>query len=135
MGTILKRWRVVTFILFAVACGTVACGSGDVPTSLSDEERSRLVDLVEQESSWIETPSCQVEIFRQDADITYGWATCVTAASAPDQELDQGHSYPFRADGNELSTPGDGSDYQKNVEKLFPEDLWPAIEQHAVGLP
>ena len=137
MGTVLKRWCTSTFVLAVVAFGSVACSSASVPPTLSDDERARLVDLVEEQSSWIESPSCQVEVFRQEGDTTYGWADCMTSASAStsEQELSREDSYPFRVDGDQIRVPGDGDAYEKDVRELFPEDLWSAIDEHSVGLP
>lgn len=137
MGTVLKRWCAGTFLVAVVTFGTIACSSGDVPPTLSDDERARLVDRVEEQSSWIESPSCQVEVFRQDGDTTYGWADCMTSASASasEQELLQGESYPFRIDGDQIRVPGDGGAYEEDLKEIFPEDLRAAIEEHSVGLP
>lgn len=137
MGTVLKRWCAGTFFVAVVTLGTVACSAADVPPTLSDDERAQLVDIVEEQSSWIESPSCQVEVFRQEGDTTYGWADCMTSASEStnEQEVIQGESYPFRLDGDQIRVPGDGSAYEEDLKEIFPQDLRGAIEEHSVGQP
>lgn len=132
MSTVSQRWGASLVALVAVTFGLVSCADGSTePLALSDDEQARLVDLVAKESSWINTPSCQVDVFRQDGDTTYGWATCATDANvAETDDLSQAESYPFKAVGNTVTKPGDGSQYWEDVKEIFPEDLWSAIKQH-----
>lgn len=134
MGQKIKR---IGFGIGAVLAATFACtscGSGSEPITLSDDERASIIDIVQEQGTVIDSPTCQVEVFRIEDSTTYGWATCAPDSQESADAAAQADAFPFRIDGQELRRPSDGSDYEKDVKELFPEDLRSAINQHSTGV-
>lgn len=117
----------VALTLSAVLAG---CSEQVEPQAISDQEREHLTGLVER-SSWIENAVCNVEVFRQEGQTTYGWAECTNTLSIEDGQVEQGSSTPFRAEGETIAVPGDGAQYAQDVRELFPADLVSTIEQYS----
>lgn len=119
--------------MLAATFALASCGSGSEPITLSDQDRAEIVGLVEDKGSAIEDGSCTIEVFRIEDDTTYGWATCVPPTVNSESATAQIDAFAFRIDGDKLSRPGEGAKYQEDLDKLFPEDLHTAINQHATG--
>ena len=117
----------VTLILAAALAG---CSEVAEPPAISDQERERLTEVVEN-ASWIEDAVCSVEVFRQDGPVTYGWSECTNALSAGEDQIEQSDSSPFRAEGGTVQVPAGGSQYAEDIRSLFPEDLVSTIEQYS----
>ncbi|WP_159614738.1 hypothetical protein [Glutamicibacter sp. JC586] len=120
-------------VLLVATFTLASCGSETEPNALSDQELAKVSSVVQDQGTVIDGASCQVEIFRIQGSTTYGWATCAPSDEADPQAGAQADSFPFRIEENKLSRPDEGANYQKDVDKLFPEDLRSAIKQHATG--
>lgn len=121
---------VASTVLAVLAACLTGCSDSAEPQAISDDERARLATVV-AEASWIEDAVCNVEVFRQDGDITYGWAECSNLLSAEGEQIEQADSAPFRVEGDTVQVPGDGSQYMEDLHRLFPEDLISTIEQYS----
>lgn len=133
MGQKIGRLSLGISVILAATFAVTSCGSDTEPISLSDQELADVVNVVQEQGTVIDGASCQVEIFRIEASTTYGWATCAPAEESDPQAVAQADAFPFRIDGDKLRRPDEGGNYAKDVEKLFPEDLRSAINQHATG--
>lgn len=120
----------VSMLLLGFAACLTGCGDGAEPQAISDQERDRLAQIVAQ-ASWIEDAVCNVEVFRQEGEITYGWAECSNLPSIDNDQFQQAHSAPFRAEGDTVQVPEDGAQYSEDLERLFPADLHSTIEQYS----
>ena len=114
----------------SLAALLAGCGSTAEPQSISDDERQELVNEIQQES-WVDNAVCTIEVFRQEADITYGWAECTNAATESAGQVEQSAAYPFKIQSGSVTVPEDGSRYAEDIRKIFPEDLIPTIEQYS----
>ncbi|MFJ2619108.1 hypothetical protein [Glutamicibacter sp. NPDC087344] len=92
-----------------------------------------IVDLVQDQGTDFDAPSCQVEVFRIDDPNTFGWATCTETQKVEAQPVAQAIAFPFRITGDKVQKPADGKQFEQDVKKLFPEDLWTAVDQHQRG--
>lgn len=121
---------VVGALSLIVAASVAGCSEIAEPQAISDQERERLSEVVEG-ASWIEDAVCTVEVFRQDGPITYGWSECTNALNTGEDQIEQSHSSPFRAEGDTVLVPADGSQYPEDIRRIFPEDLVSTIEQYS----
>ncbi|MFJ2352515.1 hypothetical protein [Glutamicibacter sp. NPDC087673] len=133
MGQKIKRFGFGIGATLVAAFAITSCGSGDEPITLSDDERTTIIDVVQEQGTVIDSPTCQVEVFRIEDSTTYGWATCAPDSQDSADTAAQADAFPFRIDGQELRRPDDGSKYEEGVKELFPEDLRSAITQHSTG--
>ncbi|MGH3653060.1 hypothetical protein [Glutamicibacter sp.] len=133
MGQKIKRFGFGIGAILAVTFASTSCGSSNEPITLSDDERATIIDVVQEQGTVIDSPTCQVEVFRIEGSTTYGWATCAPDSQESADAAAQADAFPFRIDGQELRRPDDGSKYEEGVKKLFPEDLRSAINQHSTG--
>lgn len=117
-------------VFVAAVALITGCSEVAEPQAITDEERDHLAEVV-ADASWIEDAVCNVEVFRQDGDITYGWAECTNILSEAGAQLEQADSAPFRAEGDTVQVPDDGSQYPDEIRKLFPADLISTIEEYS----
>lgn len=127
------RSSIVAGVILASTLALTSCSADTEPNALSDEELAQVTNVVQDQGTVIDGASCQVEIFRIEGSTTYGWATCTPSSETESTDGAQVDAFPFRLEDNKLRRPGEGDNYQKDIEKLFPEDLRSAISQHATG--
>ncbi|MGO4296188.1 hypothetical protein [Glutamicibacter sp. MCAF14] len=133
MGQKIKRTGFGVGTALTVAFAITSCGLASEPTALSDEDQASIVELVQEQGTVIEAPTCSVEVFRIEDSTTYGWASCAPSSNESADAMAQVDAFPFRIDGQDLRRPDDGSKFDEDVKELFPEDLRSAINQHATG--
>ena len=121
----------VQVLLLAVACG--------LPPDLPDPsdpavraEEARLAAVLAADSTVITPPgSCAVRLLRQEGGTSYTYALCTNGTTSV--------AMPVRVDGEQVTTPEDGSGHTRSVEAMFPDDLAGAVldrpEDHQPGPP
>lgn len=133
VGQTIKRIGFSALSVLVLACGTTACGAASEPDALADDQQQAIVDLVQDHGTDFTAPSCQVEVFRIGDPATFGWATCTETQGPGPAPATQAASFPFKITGDTVQKPEDGDRYLKDVQEMFPEDLWSALEQRHRG--
>ncbi|WP_313811707.1 hypothetical protein [Glutamicibacter sp.] len=128
-----KNTALGTVAALSVAVLATSCAASSQPDNLSDDEQQKIVKLVQDQGADISSPSCSVEVFRVEGKSTYGWASCTDSNSVAAGSGAKAEAFPFKISGNKIQKPDEGSGYRKEVHKLFPEDLWNAVDQHSQG--
>lgn len=122
--------RVATAALLAVA--GAACSGGSTfsppePTADVRAEQERLAPLIERDQRpafGAVQGTCAVRLLGTQSESSFAWAHCeFPGAGGPGGAV----STPFRVDGVDVRTPGDGSQYAKDVRRLFPSRIAAAI--------
>ncbi|GAA1415531.1 hypothetical protein AUR04nite_21320 [Glutamicibacter uratoxydans] len=122
------------FAAFSVTLLAASCASLSQPDTLSDDEQQKIVSLVQDKGADIPSPACNVEVFRAEGSDIYGWASCTDSESAASASNVKAEAFPFKISGDKVLKPDEGSDYQKDVHQLFPQELWNAVDQHSQGV-
>ncbi|QCY46629.1 hypothetical protein GcLGCM259_0873 [Glutamicibacter creatinolyticus] len=124
-----KAGLAVGALMLTLATMISGCSDAVEPQAISDDEKQDLVAQIEA-STWVEDPTCSIEVFRQDGDTTFGWAECTNASNVDSGQIEQSANYPFKVQGETVTVPREGKQYQEDVKKTFPEDLWSTIEKY-----
>jgi len=108
--------------------GPVACASPSFQpprlTAALRAEQERVAPLIEksQRAGFTGTQgSCAVRMLGTRGGATFVWADC--AFPDADGGPGGGVSAPVRVDGNAVQFPGDGSDFAKDVRRMFPHAM------------
>jgi hypothetical protein len=102
-------------VLLAVSCS----GSTYSPPDRTDQVQATEGELASVVGAAFEGADCDVRFLGESEGSSFVWAEC----AGPLGEI----SAPMRVDGDDVQVPGDGSLYDDDVRRLFPDDLADAI--------
>lgn len=83
------------------------------------ELETRLAGVIEDDPELLaESMTCRVRLLRHELAADFVWATCTSRDSSG-----SGLSVPMRIVGRRVTMPGDGTDYARDIRRMFPQDL------------
>ncbi|MDO5741225.1 MAG: hypothetical protein Q4P07_13865 [Ornithinimicrobium sp.] len=103
----------------AFLCG---CAAPELPDRADPEvqaEEARLAEVIGADPGVLGVRgNCSVRLLRQVEETAFVWAHC--EGGAP---VNTGVSAPMRVVGSAVIVPGDGTQYERDIRAMFPEDL------------
>ncbi|GAB7192441.1 hypothetical protein NUM3379_31500 [Kineococcus sp. NUM-3379] len=83
-------------------------------------EEQRIAGVLAADPVVITPPGrCSVRLLRQEEGTSYTYALCTNGTTSV--------AMPVRVDGEEVTTPEDGSGHTRSIEAMFPGDLAAAV--------